>query len=309
MGKLTECFKIQLLSFQNGYDIFELRKGTSIYRINCLKPKYRAYPIMIEADPFVFVKDEILYLFYESKQWRKPAVIKMICTKDLLEWTKPVVVLKEPFHLSFPWVFEDKGSIYMIPETAQDKSIRLYKACDKSLSKFELVDKVLVDNHRNSYISFCDTCIVKKENIYYLFTTRQFNSCSNRLDLYMSQSLTGPYTLHPKSPIVDNLKMGRNAGSILEKDGRLLRFSQDCVKRYGDNVHISQIVELNSERFEEKIVRESIIPTDFPFYSEGGHQFNVVKFKNQWIVATDAKEYHGMFIPSILNKLSRILGI
>lgn len=115
--------------------------------------------------------------------------------------------------------------------------------------------------------------------------------------------------IHPKSPIVDNLKMGRNAGSIFEKDGRLLRFSQNCVKRYGDNVHISQIVELNPECFEERIVRESIIPTDFSFYSEGGYQFNAVNFKNQWIVATDAKEYHGMFIPSILNKLCRIFGL
>ena len=37
------------------------------------------------------------------------------------------VVLEENFHLSFPFVFEDSGNLYMIPETAENQQIRLYE--------------------------------------------------------------------------------------------------------------------------------------------------------------------------------------
>ena len=90
------------------------------------KPKPRRF----QADPFLFVKDNELYLFYELQHWDDPGCIAMIKTKDLKVWSKPQMVLKEPFHLSFPFVFEDQGVIYMIPESQEDDSIRLYCAND-----------------------------------------------------------------------------------------------------------------------------------------------------------------------------------
>ena len=76
------------------------------------------------------MKDNELYLFYELQHWDDPGCIAMIKTKDLKVWSKPQMVLKEPFHLSFPFVFEDQGVIYMIPESQEDDSIRLYCAND-----------------------------------------------------------------------------------------------------------------------------------------------------------------------------------
>ena len=67
----------------------------------------------------------------------------MTSTIDLKHWTKPLVVLKEKFHLSFPWVFTDAGKVYMVPETGTDGSIRVYEATDDTLTRWKLKRKLI----------------------------------------------------------------------------------------------------------------------------------------------------------------------
>ena len=298
------CFKIQLLSFDNEEDILDIKKGKGIFTVPCLPSRITWNPTIIVADPFLFVKNEKLYLFYESKDFFSPGVIMMTCTADLKNWSKPVVVLKESFHLSYPWVFEEEGKIYMIPETGSDKSIRLYEAANDDLTEFKLVKKLL--EHPKDMIcriGYGDTSIYKKEGKYYLMTMLQHEEPVNILELYVSDALEGPYIPHPCSPIAKDDKIGRDAGCWLELGGKLLRFSQDCVRRYGDNVNVSVINKLTPTEYEEYLVQEKIIPTDVPFYKEGGHQFNVTKFNGKWIVATDAKEYHSLLLHRVIRKL------
>lgn len=298
------CFKIQLLSFDNEGDVLDIKKGKRIFTVPCLPSRITWNPTIIVADPFLFVKNEKLYLFYESKDFFSPGVIMMTCTADLKNWSKPVVVLRESFHLSYPWVFEEEGKIYMIPETGSDKSIRLYEAANDDLTEFRLVKKLLEQSKDMvCRIGYGDTSIYKKEGKYYLMTMLQHEEPVNILELYVSDALEGPYLPHPCSPIAKDNKIGRDAGCWLELGGKLLRFSQDCVHRYGDNVNVSVINKLTPTEYEEYLVQEKIIPTDVPFYKEGGHQFNVTKFNGKWIVATDAKEYHSLFLHRVIRKL------
>lgn len=301
---MIECFKIQLLSFDNEDDIFDIKKGKRIYSVDCLKPYVKANPTIIVADPFLFKKNGKLCLFYESKGLYTPGVIMMTSTSDLDHWSKPVVVLKESFHLSYPWVFEEDGNVYMVPETGQDGSIRLYEACDESLSTFRLVKKLLEQPKAKVIrMGYGDSSIYKKNGKYYLVTMLQYSAPINVLELYVADSLEGPYFPHPCSPITTSNKVGRDAGCWIEHQGKLLRVSQDCVHRYGDNVNVLEITKLSPTEYEEKLINESILPTDVPFYKEGGHQFNVINFKGKWIVATDAKEYHRLLGQRIYNKI------
>lgn len=302
-----ECFKIKLLSFDKEDDIFDLKKGKTLLQIPCLKPYFTKDPSIILADPFLFVHKERLYLFYESKGFKTPGVIKMINTKDLKTWSKPVTVLKEPFHLSYPFVFEDNGKIYMIPETCADGSVRLYEAENEDLNKFSFRQRILIQPKETEIkMGYSDSSVFKKEGIYFLMTMLQYSDAINTLELYTADSLTGPYSSHPSSPIIKSQKIGRDAGGWINYQGRLLRVSQDCVNRYGDNVNVSEILELSPTSYKEKLVKEKIIPTDTDFYKEGGHQFNVVNFHDEWIVSTDAKEYHPMILHRIIQKLKRL---
>ena len=49
-------------------------------------------------------------------------------SRDGAAWTYRSVVLREPFHLSYPQVFEWDGAIYMVPESRQDAAVHLYVA-------------------------------------------------------------------------------------------------------------------------------------------------------------------------------------
>ena len=64
--KKVECFKIQLLESNRAFD---LSKARSLLKIMCGKTSLLSEPTSIVADPFLFVKQGNLYLFYEEKNY------------------------------------------------------------------------------------------------------------------------------------------------------------------------------------------------------------------------------------------------
>ena len=82
------------------------------------------------ADPFLFEWQGRTWLFaeYFSYQTRKGRIV--CCEYEpahhgFSPWRE---ALREPFHLSYPFVFADKGSIYMLPEAAESGQLLLYRA-------------------------------------------------------------------------------------------------------------------------------------------------------------------------------------
>lgn len=295
----VECFKIQILKSDNPFDV---TRGEILKQINCEPHVFLREPKTILADPFLLVYNNILFLFFEDKSLYHPGVISMVYTMDLKNWSKPKVVLEEPYHLSYPWVFKDNGHVYMIPETSSDHSIRLYEAVSNKLDKFKYCTTIIKNTDYNIYIDYSDTSIYKKEGIYYLMTTVN-KSGVNKLELYVSDRLTGPYLLHPVSPVAVGNKYGRNAGSLLDYNGKLYRVAQDCEYRYGDDVHLLEVDIINKQEYKEHVVNCNLLANKTGFYSQGGHQVNFVKFKDSFIVSTDAKEYHYFLVQKLIHKI------
>lgn len=301
MNKI-ECFKIRLYKSKD-IDLAHLNLTCPIFDIMCGTGSYTSRPVDIVADPFLFVYNDRLYLFYECKHMLEKGVLNMVSTCDLKSWTSPITILDEPFHLSYPNVFEIDGEVYMIPETEKSHSIRIYKAKDDTLTSFSLYKKIL--EHTDSSLirtDYCDSSIIKKDDIYYLMTTVNYGK-GNTLELYYSDRFDGEYIKHPMSPLMTNNKYGRCGGAPLNIDGKLYRVAQDCVNRYGDNVHVLQIETLTMDTYLERVIVDNLFDTATPYYKEGGHQLNIVKFRNSYIIATDAKEYRSFLVPRILKKL------
>lgn len=191
-------------------------------------------------------------------------------------------MLKEKFHLSFPFVFENNGTVYMIPETGHDKAIRLYRA-NKNLNCFTFV-KTLIGGKE-----YVDSSVIHHNGFYYLFTTEKNKSNKYTQCLFSSDSIEGPYKEHPCSPICIGGKYGRNAGSILQIQGSLYRPTQDCSNKYGENVSLMRIHELDQNKYYEVVEKDALLDTSSPFYNDGGHQYNIVRFKGQILVAKDAR--------------------
>ena len=265
------------------------------------KPKPRRF----QADPFLFVKDDELFLFYELQHWDDPGCIAMIKTKDLRTWSNPQIVLREPFHLSFPFVFEDHGCIYMIPESQESDSVRLYQSND-DLTSFTYI-RTILHQERKDGINFCfnDSHVYSKDDIYYLFTSYQ-KDWQYYQELYVSDDLLhGTFVKHPKSPICISNEFGRNGGSLIEFENILFRVTQDCHADYGDNASLMKITKLEENDYQEELYMHNIFIKNSIFI-DGGHQLNIVQFMGKYIYATDYKinkwTWYQLYI-AVMNKL------
>lgn len=275
-----------------------------VYKLD-IKGLWKPKPVLFQADSFLFVKEEELFLFYELQHWDDPGCIAMVKTRDLKTWTKPQIVLQQPFHLSFPYVFEDNGTIYMIPESQESDSIRLFKA-NEDLTAFTFVRTLLQQERKDGiHYNYNDSHIYREEGKYYLFTSYQKDWMYYQ-ELYVTDDLlNGNFVKHPASPICISNEYGRNGGSLIHYDGQLLRVTQDCHENYGDNVSLFEITQLDEEHYEEKLFRRNIFPKNSIFI-DGGHQLNIASFKGKYIYATDYKinkrTWYQLYI-SVLVKL------
>ena len=249
-----DCFDILLFSCDN--PITDRGNHKIVKRIKCNRNIFSLSPVMIVADPFLVVKDDVLYLFYEEYRYREKGIIKMTSTEDLVNWEKPKIVLQEEFHLSYPWVFHYGGQWYMLPETSAAHEVRLYRAMDNLFDRFELSDVLLSrgEHERIPRVDFCDSSIIEKEGIFYLFTTTNVGR-GNELHLYWSDNIDGPFIEHVQSPLIVSDKYGRNGGSLLEWDGELYRFAQDCDGEYGKNISLFKIKALSRYEYDECLLQ------------------------------------------------------
>jgi hypothetical protein len=158
------------------------------------------------------------------------------------------VVLEEPWHLSYPFVWEEGGNNYLLPESAEAGQLFLYRAVDFPFSW----EKAQVIFPKEAY----DPTLWKTEEGYWLFVNQKSHpACSpfDELYLYFSSTLTSPdWISHPENPIVSNVGSSRPAGRLFVKNGILYRPAQDSEKRYGHRMRIMEVKELSRVRYREQ---------------------------------------------------------
>ncbi len=77
---------------------------------------------------------------------------------------------------------------------------------------------------------------------------------SDVLHLYHAPALTGPWTAHPGNPVLIDRATARPAGHVVAAGGRLLRPVQDCSHGYGMALAVAEVLRLDEEAFEQRIV-------------------------------------------------------
>jgi len=197
----------------------------------------------------------IYHLFFELlNKKRNTGEIGHAQSGDLRNWQYTGVVLKEKFHLSYPYVFRHEDTYYMIPECAKSNAVRLYRAADFP-RRWELITALLKGNRK--HLPLLDPSVVFHNGHWYLFT---YMRKVNNLHLFIADAITGPWNEHPESPIIrDSKKFARPGGRIV-KDGPLLyRYSQDGVPRYGSKAWGFRITELTPASYREEPASETPI--------------------------------------------------
>lgn len=213
-------------------------------------------PTEFVADPFLVQEGDRWLIFFELfNATSKRGEIGVAESSDLKTWRFLKVILAEPFHLSYPYVLKEGGEYYMIPESKQGKAIRLYRATNFPL-EWEF-DRVLVEGE------FVDPSLVFFNGRWWLFAGHNGYSMS----LFFADSLKGPWTKHPQSPIYrENPGVARPAGRPVVVDGTLIRFVQDNTEGYGKKVQGMIIDEISPTTF-----REHASPSPLVFKAHGDH--------------------------------------
>lgn len=218
--------------------------------VTCGSVTDSGFPSNFVADPFLYVQGDVLYLFFETKNslTRQGDIGVAKSVDNGASWEQLGVVLDEEWHLSYPYVFDYNGQIYMMPEGSQKGDLRLYRA-DNFPLKWEL-EKVILKR------PLIDSFIMKHESRYYLFGsdhTRISTKKNGELEIWYSNSPLGPWKQHKKNPVYNTNKNtgARNGGRPFVYNGNVYRVGQDDGETYGKRVRVFKIEVLTPYNYRE----------------------------------------------------------
>jgi len=162
------------------------------------------------------------------------------------------VALEESFHLSFPYLFDYGGELYMCPETSGNRDVRIYKCLDFPL-RWKLEKVIMKD------VSAVDSMLFEKDGRWWMFTNidpAEWGDFSLELRIFSAKSpLDDEWIPHPANPLFIDASRTRNGGMV--KDGtRLFRVAQGKgFDMYGKQTSVNEIIKLDDKGYIENCVR------------------------------------------------------
>lgn len=247
------------------------------------------------ADPFLLRTADSWSLFFETLAkdpdipGGQKGVIGLATSKDGDDWAYQGTIIREPYHLSYPHVFEWQGEFYMVPESNAARAVRLYRAT-RFPDQWEFAQNLLEDGEFNDATPFF------YQNKWWMFSSSGSPPLhSDTLRLHCADNLTGPWSEHPSSPVVEGDRWkARPAGRVIEVDGALYRFAQQCEPNYGTLVRAFEIVELTPGSYREREITESPVlkPSGEGWNATGMHHIDAQQLEDgSWIAVVDGWAY------------------
>ena len=200
------------------------------------------------ADPFMIQVDGSWFMFFEVQGGRgRKGSIGLATSSDGLTWHYERIVLAEPWHLSYPYVFRDGADFFMVPESCEARMVPLYRATNFPY-RWERVS-TLIDG-----VEFADVSPFRYQGSWWLFASSgEPRRRADNLHLYYAEHLTGPWQEHPMSPVVRaDAQRARPGGRVLVHDGRVYRFAQDCYQSYGLEIRVFEVTRLTWDAYAER---------------------------------------------------------
>jgi GalNAc-alpha-(1->4)-GalNAc-alpha-(1->3)-diNAcBac-PP-undecaprenol alpha-1,4-N-acetyl-D-galactosaminyltransferase len=240
------------ISIYEGKDFLSLKPTSAVNNPVLTRKDITDTVTSFVADPFMIrTQDDEWLMFFEILNYKKnKGEIAFARSKDGYRWNYQQVVLTEKFHLSYPYVFKYESDWYMIPESCEANSVRLYKA-KRFPDSWEFVKEILVGGR------FVDSSILNFDGLWWLFVGVEpvEGQACNTLRLYYADSPLGDWVEHPMSPVVSNdMKTSRPGGRMRQIDNRPIRFTQDCLTAYGYNLKAIRIDTLTTTEYAESTI-------------------------------------------------------
>lgn len=196
------------------------------------------------ADPFICGHEGKEYVFAEVMDyWQGVGRIGVaeVIDKQIQDFK---IIIKEPFHMSFPHIFQQEERWYMVPETGSSRQMRLYEA--------------------TSFPYEWKLSAILKENVNWVDTVFRFINENKAIGLTydFDEKVAKPIVLDMENKTMEIIQVDgtysleRPGGTFYTKEGKMYRVLQDCVRCYGDFMHVFEVKECNEKCIDEIEVGE-----------------------------------------------------
>jgi hypothetical protein len=251
-------YKLRMVFTKQRFRLLYARKAFDL--LNITINDFTAIPLpdnCFWADPFPVKKGDSVFVFFEDYPYAvKKGHISVMEIKSDGSCSKPAVAIEKPYHLSYPFIFEYEENYYMIPETADNKTVELYK-CISFPHCWEIAEVLMKD------IVLIDATLLYYNNKWWLFGTagaHETASSNDQLVIFYSDSLfSGNWKPHRQNPVVTDVANCRPGGRIFQFNGKLYRPAQNNASmQYGYALQLNEIETLTESAYSEKPVKAFI---------------------------------------------------
>ena len=248
------------------------------------------------ADPFLFQYDDDFYIFAELYDYVECRGGLGYCKwngKTFGKWKK---VISESYHLSYPFIFDKDGQIYIMPESGASQTLYLYRAVDFP-DKWEKMNVLRKD------VVYGDTSLFEWGGRTYALTYNVRDSKEYKLVLLDMKDEINDCTIDSMYPS-EHL---RPAGKMFCWEGRCLRPAQNCTNDYGEGLIFYEYnIDIKGSYTEDVV--QGIMPKQLTFSKnillDGMHTYN--SMNGFEVIDIKTRRFNLLnFVFRIINKFRR----
>ena len=160
-----------------------LREHFSVYVTNTnlsevihIRSDFRSY----YADPFIWTTSDGTWVIVEKYDYAMEIGRLCAIRVDRGELASSEIMLPYAGHVSYPFLFEDSGKVYMVPETCSERSIDLYE-CESFPARWRHYSRIL------NGVDAADTVVFRHRDRWWLITSVRDHPGEQRyLSIYSS---------------------------------------------------------------------------------------------------------------------------
>jgi hypothetical protein len=219
------------------------------------------------ADPFPIERDGRHWIFFEElPKGASKAHISVVEVDREGNASKPERVLERDYHLSYPFLVEEDGVLFMIPETADNRTVEIYR-CEQFPNRWTLERVLLKD------LFACDATLHREDGRWWMFANAAAHGSevNDELHLFSAPTLMGEWTPHRRNPVKSDVRSSRPAGRLFRRGDGLYRPGQICTPLYGAGIALHRVTHLSIDNYAEE-EHARIVPADSA--TLGIHTFN-----------------------------------
>ena len=203
------------------------------------------------ADPLLYEKDgkEVVFLERVDRKTGRGCIACADLSKG--QWTEPVPVIEESFHMSFPMCFTWGRELYMMPETEMSGQLNLYRSTQipygwekagEFLQGVKLVDSIILEQDENK-ILFLASEYKKDDDFYTRFHEYEMEKADGTIFCRDMGRKNEDYALN-----------ARTAGPMIEDKGRLIPLQRSTSGIYGYSVQFTRYEGKLTGKFHGKLL-------------------------------------------------------